>query len=516
MSQPSTVESYLRLPRRRYFSALEWHAVAIGSIAAAVLIIGYGFNFVPLQTLVPGFPTMKARTAAALMALSVSFLMSLRESKRSHWGSSIIAVLALAFLILTAFSRGGEIDSQPWTLIPSVATISCLSLAALALIIINLRPSWSLLAGIFALIAATPAMFRILGLVLFGRVPDEDSPLDTMALHTATLIAWLTLVCIMLHPRLGFGRVILQPSLRGRLLRRALPIAVALPIIAAAVSLALTMLQGWPSEALFALNASINVTLVALLIWWLSSLVEGWQKEANAQASRLSRANEALEQYASSAAHDLKAPARHVMLYGELLEEALAKSDIETARRHARAIRESALEMPKIIDGMLDYSRSAYTRISLTETALSELVQAAAVQSAADLEASGARINLLHEMRLRCDSTLITTVLQNLISNAIKNRRRDRPLVIRIDAVRDDKGVRVTVEDNGIGFDPEFTAVAFNPLARGVHTAGEGTGIGLATCRTIVQSHGGEIRIDPTFRGGARIEFTIPDKRPTA
>ncbi|RYD96397.1 MAG: HAMP domain-containing histidine kinase [Sphingomonadales bacterium] len=319
----------------------------------------------------------------------------------------------------------------------------------------------------------------------------------------------------MLHPRLGFGRVILQPSLRGRLLRRALPIAVALPVVAAAVSLALTMLQGWSSEVLFALNASINVTLVALLIWWLSSLVEGWQKEANAQAARLSRANEALEQYASSAAHDLKAPARHVMLYGELLEEALAKNDVETARRHARAIRESALEMPKIIDGMLDYSRSAYTRIALTENVLSELIQAAAAQSAPDLEAAGARINVLHEVRLRCDSTLITTVFQNLISNAIKNRRRDRPLVIRIDAGRDAKGVSVTVEDNGVGFDPDFTAVAFNPLARGVHTAGEGTGIGLATCRTIVQSHGGEIRIDPTFRGGARIEFTIPDQRPS-
>ena len=84
----TTLDTYLRLPRRRYFSALEWHAVAIGSIAAAVLIIGYGFNVEPLQTIIPGFPTMKARTAATFMALSVSFLMSLRESNRSRWGSA--------------------------------------------------------------------------------------------------------------------------------------------------------------------------------------------------------------------------------------------------------------------------------------------------------------------------------------------------------------------------------------------------------------------------------------------
>ena len=113
-----------------------------------------------------------------------------------------------------------------------------------------------------------------------------------------------------------------------------------------------------------------------------------------------------------------------------------------------------------------------------------------------------------------CDSTLMPTAFHNLITNAIKTRRRDRPLTIRIDAVRDEAGVRVSIEDNGVGFDPDFATVAFNPLARGVHTAGDGTGIGLATCRTIIQSHGGQIRIDPTWRNGARIEITLPDKRP--
>ncbi len=70
--------------------------------------------------------------------------------------------------------------------------------------------------------------------------------------------------------------------------------------------------------------------------------------------------------------------------------------------------------------------------------------------------------------------------------------------------------LKVQVEDNGVGFDPEFAVVAFNPLARGIHTAGEGSGIGLSTCRNIIQSHGGEIRVDPAFRSGARIEFTLP------
>lgn len=509
---PRTVDTYLHLPRRRYFSALELHAVAIGSIAAIVVFVGYGFNVEPVQTILPGYPTMKLRTATVLMALSMSFLLSLRETQPARWGSVGIAAVAIALLIWTKAVPATPVAGDPWSIVPSDATVFCLLVSAVALLMINLAPRWSLATGIIVLIAATPAMFRILGLLLLRGAPDETSPLNTMALHTATLIVWFLLVCVMLHPRLGFAKVVLQSSLRGRLLRRALPLVVLLPVVAAALSLTLSMNSGWPSEALFAINASLSVTMAALLIWWLSSLVETWQREANDQASRLSRANEALEQYASSAAHDLKAPARHVLLYGELLEDALAKGDVASARKHARSIRESALEMPKIIDGMLDYSRSAFTRISLAENSLSEMVQAAATQSAADLEAAGARVTVLHEVRLRCDSTLMTTVLQNLIANAIKNRRRDRSLVIRIDGVREETGWRVSVEDNGVGFDPDFATVAFNPLARGVHTAGEGAGIGLSTCRTIIQSHGGEIRIDPSFRNGARIEFTVPDK----
>lgn len=510
----TTVDTYLHLPRRRYFSALEWHAVAIGSIAAAVLIIGYGFGFTPLQQIIPGFPTMKARTAAIMMGLSVSFLLSLRESNRARWGSVALAAMTVIFLVQTRLSASDAPPADPWAIVPSDATIFCLLVAAVTLIVINLKPRWSLAAGVFGLAAATPALFRIFGLMLFQGAPESNSPLNTMALHTAILIAWFMLVCVMLHPRLGFARVVLQASLRGRLLRRALPLAVVVPVVAAATSLALSITEGWASEGLFAVNAAISVTMAAVLIWWLSSLAEGWQAEANERASRLSRANEALEQYASSAAHDLKAPARHVLLYGELMEEALAKGDAATARRHARSIRDSALEMPKIIDGMLDYSRSAFTRIALSDTLLSELVQAAANQNAPDLEAAGAHVTVLHEVRMRCDSTLMTTVFQNLIANAIKNRRRDRPLAIRIDGAQEATGWRIAVEDNGVGFDPDFAAVAFNPLARGVHTAGEGTGIGLATCRTIIHSHGGEIRIDPTWRNGARIEFTIPNRRP--
>ncbi|MEQ1781799.1 MAG: HAMP domain-containing sensor histidine kinase [Hyphomonadaceae bacterium] len=506
-----TVDSYLQLPRRRYFSALEVHAAIIGSIAAVVVLIGYGFNVEAIQSLIPGFPTMKLRTASSLMALSLGYLLSLRNSEGARRGAIAGAAAVLALMLYSIAAPPEFIPGDPWSITPSLATLYCLAACALALLVILLTPRFAMLAGVLALAAAAPATFRIIGLALFAGAPDPTSPMNTMALHTSVLTAWFSLVCLILHPRLPFGRALLQPSLRGRLLRRALPFGVLLPISASALSFSLHVLFAWSDEVLFAFSAAFNVVIGALLIWWLSSVAENWQREANAQAARLSRANEALEQYASSAAHDLKAPVRHVLLYGELLQEAMARGDPATALRHAKSIRDSALDLPGMIDGMLDYSRSAFMRISITETSLSELIQTAVAQLASDLQTAGGSVRVLTEARLRCDSTLMTTVFQNLISNAIKSRRRDRPLEIKIGCANEDGLWRIVVEDNGAGFDPDFAAVAFNPLARGVHVAGDGAGIGLATCRNIIQSHGGEIQIDATFRGGARIVFTLPE-----
>jgi hypothetical protein len=211
----TTLDTYLRLPRRGYFSALE-HAVAIGSVAAAVLIIGYG-GFEPLQTIIPDFPTMKARTATLLILLSASYLLSLRTSPRAIQASSGLAVIAVLLAAWTGLYRTDAIPGDAWSIIPSNVTIFSLLAGGVTLLIINHAPRWSIVAAVLALGAATPASFRILALILFQGAPDETSPLNTMALHTATLIAWFMLVCVLLHPRLGFGRVVLQASLRGRL-----------------------------------------------------------------------------------------------------------------------------------------------------------------------------------------------------------------------------------------------------------------------------------------------------------
>lgn len=503
------------LPKRPLFSALELHGVAIGTVAAMVLLIGWGFDVALLKQIVPGFPDMKALTAASFMMLSMSCVMSLRGSERARIGAIVLSGLALGLVAAAHFLDPERLWDGSWRQIPSEATLVCLGLAATGMLIILLAPRWRIAAAAFALAGATPALYRMLAMILFGGAPETGSPMDTMALHTAILLVWFMIACVLMHPRLGFGDAFFQSSLRGRVLRRSLPIVIAVPVAASALSLAAHLLFDWPDEILHALTATLSVTLGVGLLWQLSQLVADWQVEANEHANRLERANEALEQYASSAAHDLKAPVRHVMLYGELLEEAIARSDADAIRKCATSIRNAASELPALIDGMLDFSRSGFSKLKPGDHLLSELVQSAATLQEADLRAAGAKVIVAQEALLWCDPQLMSVVFQNLIANSISNRRPDRPLEVRIDAARAGGAWQIAVEDNGQGFDPDFASVAFNPLARGVKLAGDGTGIGLATCRTILASHGGDIRVNATFRGGARIEIILPEKAST-
>lgn len=506
-----SVDSYLSLPRRRYFTALELHAVGVGTVAAVVLLVGYGFGFEPVQTIIPGFPPMRPGTAFAFMLLSLSLLASLRGSHEAKLLSTGLAFATIAWVVNLVFSNWGIEEGSEAMGGPIQASLASLLMGGFAILLINHAPRMRILVGVMALLAATPALYRVLGLLFFWGAPQQrDSLLSSMAIHTAILIVWFMGVCIILHPALGIGAVIQQASLRGRLLRRALPFIVLAPVLAAVSGLVLSLNSGWALDFLFALDATVGAVLGAGLVLWLSQFVAGWQLEANERAARLSRANEALEQYASSAAHDLKAPARHILLYGELLEEALNRNDLANAQKYAQAIRESAGEMPKIIDGMLAVSTSAYTRIKLSEISLSELAQGAAAQLSADLEKVGGRVIVLHEIKMQCDAALMTTVMHNLIANAIANRRSDRPLHIRIDGIEEPHRWILSVEDNGKGFDPALAAVAFNPLVRGPLATAEGAGIGLATCRTIIQAHGGEIWIDAGMTKGARLEFFLP------
>lgn len=223
----------------------------------------------------------------------------------------------------------------------------------------------------------------------------------------------------------------------------------------------------------------------------------------------LKRSNRELEQFAYVASHDLQEPLRMVVGFVQLLEKRLAgKLDTETREFMGFAV-DGALRMQRLIQDIL-----AYSRVSSRGTPLAPVDSAMAVQDALVLlgntvAETGAVVQADGLPVVRADRTQLVQLFQNLIGNAIKFCQQGAPRV-QIQASRSGSQWRFTVTDNGIGIADEYRERVFGIFQR-LHTRQEydGTGIGLAICKRIVERHGGTIGVEAAPGGGSTFWFTL-------
>ncbi len=235
----------------------------------------------------------------------------------------------------------------------------------------------------------------------------------------------------------------------------------------------------------------------------------------DAQTSELKRANQDLEQFAYVVSHDLRQPLRMVSSYMTLLERrlnALFEGGIDAdCRDYIGFARGGATRMDRLIIDLLDYSRIGRVGTDLERIDLTE----AANQAAADLrfgiaDAKG-RVEIGPLPTVLGDRAEIERLFRNLIENALKYRAADRSPVITITAENTAPTWTVTVADNGIGIDPGYFDKIFGIFQR-LHGPGEfeGTGIGLASCKKIVEHHGGQIGVTSVLGQGSAFFFSLP------
>jgi signal transduction histidine kinase len=244
------------------------------------------------------------------------------------------------------------------------------------------------------------------------------------------------------------------------------------------------------------------------------------------QALELRRSNAELEQFAYVASHDLQEPLRKVASFCQLLEKRYGDQLDERGVEYIRYAVDGAKRMQVLINDLLSFSRVGRLSTVQTDVDLDTTLDAGLANLAAAIEESDAEIVRPKQPlpRIVGDPTLLTMLWQNLIGNAVKFRRNDRPPRIVIDCApgtgdRDGEWL-LSVSDNGIGIADEFTDkvfVIFQRLhGRDVYA---GTGVGLALCKKIVEHHGGTIWIDTSYSDGTRFEFTLPipvDVEPSA
>ncbi len=230
----------------------------------------------------------------------------------------------------------------------------------------------------------------------------------------------------------------------------------------------------------------------------------------------LSRSNRDLEQFASVASHDLQEPLRMVASYTELLSRRYGGQLDEQAHMFIKYVMDGTARMQRLIEGLLAYSRVGTEGRPTRPTDIRAVVAEALNNLQATIVESGAVVTVRDLPTVPADPSWLLQLFQNLIGNAIKFRRPGEAPRIDLSAENLGKEWRFSVQDNGIGIDPQHADKVFDIFQR-LHTHEEypGTGIGLAVCKRIVERHGGWIRVESTPDQGSTFLFTLAAPPPT-
>jgi signal transduction histidine kinase len=240
--------------------------------------------------------------------------------------------------------------------------------------------------------------------------------------------------------------------------------------------------------------------------------LERTKEDLELKSQELARSNDDLKEFAYAASHDLQEPLRIIRGYVQLLAKRYKGRLDADADDFIKYAVEGVERMQRLIKDLLEYSRLGVSE-NLKPSECTELVERAIANLQFAIEESGAEVTYGPLPAIAVDPTQLSRVFQNLIGNAIKFHGEAAPR-IHISAERRGKEWVFSVRDNGIGMDPDQSERIFMIFQR-LHTREEyeGTGIGLAICKKIVERHGGKIWVESEEGKGSTFYFTIPTGR---
>ena len=223
----------------------------------------------------------------------------------------------------------------------------------------------------------------------------------------------------------------------------------------------------------------------------------------------LQQMNEELQQFAYVASHDLQEPLRTITSFTQLLSTRYAGKLDEDADEFITYIVTSSRRMTDLINGLLALVRLRKTGQPTGAVSFEKLLTDAETSLQASIRESEARIERTSLPSLAVDTVQITQLFQNLISNAIKYRRSEPP-VIKVSAKRTASEWVISVADNGQGFEQQYAERIFGLFQRLHSREVEGTGMGLSIARKIVERHGGRIWAESDVGRGSTFYFSLP------
>ena len=262
----------------------------------------------------------------------------------------------------------------------------------------------------------------------------------------------------------------------------------------------------------------LNLASIASLYWTTSRRNAELERRVALRTEELQRSNEELQQFAYIASHDMKEPMRMISSYTSLLQRKYQGRLSEEADTYIGFVVEGVRRMNNMIGALLEYSRAGQVQQDDNVETVSADKVLRGVLDNLKVTITEANAIVTHDPLpdVRYDPVRLGQLLQNLVSNAIKYRCRERRAHVHIQAAQRHREIVFSIKDNGEGIPPEHRDSIFGIFKRLHGTDVEGTGIGLAMCRRIVERHGGRIWVESEPGVGSTFSFTVPEASPMA
>ncbi len=232
--------------------------------------------------------------------------------------------------------------------------------------------------------------------------------------------------------------------------------------------------------------------------------------------TELQRSNQELQDFAYVASHDLQEPLRKIQAFGNLLEDEYG-SVLDEGKTYLARMRNAASRMQILINDLLTFSRITTKALPFSQLDLTVVAREVVIDLEALVQSTKGTVEIDQLPVIEADPLQMRQLLQNLIGNALKFHRPDAPPQVHVsaevitDPQTEEEQCLLTIQDNGIGFDEKYLDRIFTVFQR-LHGRGqyEGTGIGLAVVRKIVERHGGTVTAQSSVGNGAAFLVTLP------
>ncbi|MFN4254866.1 MAG: ATP-binding protein [Saprospiraceae bacterium] len=276
----------------------------------------------------------------------------------------------------------------------------------------------------------------------------------------------------------------------------------------------------WMPPALLDFYHFMLASAVCLFVYWLlvifkrdtvqsEAIIREQHKVLLENQEAMARQNADLRHFAHAVSHDLKEPLRNIGSFSNLLARRIG--DDPSQRELLHFIEDGAKRMSRLLDDLIGYAQVGMHNSPAEPVELNDLLKVVRLNLRLRLEQLGGRIEAMSLPALLAHRTLFMQLFQNIVGNGLKYSRPDVPPVVQIRCLRKDGNLLFVFRDNGIGIAPEHLERIFEPFRR-LHNRSEfeGSGIGLATCRKIVEQYGGRIWAESTPGEGTAFFVELP------